>query len=162
MPQVVAEARARFLVTVINPGLMPDTPASVAPRNHLKLACNDIEQPVADLIEPTPMIIRDLISFAQRWNRQGPLVSHCWAGVSRSTAAAFIVACTINPTASESTIAHMLREASPSATPNRLMVQLADDELDRDGRMIKAIAAIGEGQYVSRDCLFRLPSRVGV
>ena len=35
----------------------------------------------------------------------------------------------------------------PAATPNPLMVQLADDMLNRGGRMVDAVRAIGPGTY---------------
>jgi predicted protein tyrosine phosphatase len=42
-------------------------------------------------------------------------------------------------------IARELRRVSPTATPNRRMVALADERLERNGRMSAAIAAIGRG-----------------
>ena len=78
------------------------------------------------------------------------MVVHCWAGISRSTAAAFISLCAINPDAPEELIAQRLREASPTAYPNRLMVRLADEALARRGRMIKAIERIGRGEPAYR------------
>ena len=52
----------------------------------------------------------------------------------RSTATAFILACEENPDLPEADIANALRKASSSATPNPLMVQIADDMLDGDVR----------------------------
>ena len=51
------------------------------------------------------------------WGGQGPMVVHCWAGISRSTAAAFTALCAINPQVPEELIARRLREASPTAYP---------------------------------------------
>jgi predicted protein tyrosine phosphatase len=45
----------------------------------------------------------------------------------------------------EEELALELRRASPSATPNRLIVSLADDILGRQGRMVKAVEKIGRG-----------------
>jgi predicted protein tyrosine phosphatase len=45
----------------------------------------------------------------------------------------------------EELIARRLREASPTAYPNRLMIRLADAALGRSGRMVQAIEAIGRG-----------------
>ncbi|MDB5521190.1 MAG: hypothetical protein JWQ82_787, partial [Tardiphaga sp.] len=45
----------------------------------------------------------------------------------------------------EHAIADALRRRAPFATPNALMVAIADDVLARDGRMIAAIARIGRG-----------------
>ena len=77
--------------------------------------------------------------------RNDPLVIHCHAGVSRSTAAAFIIACALAPSRPENEIADTIRRASHTATPNRRMVAIADAMLKRDGRMVAAIERIGRG-----------------
>jgi predicted protein tyrosine phosphatase len=81
----------------------------------------------------------------KRWQRASPMVIHCYAGVSRSTAAAFVAVCTLNPEGTEGAIAQALRRASPTATPNIRIVVLADDVLGRRGRMVDAVTAIGQG-----------------
>jgi len=81
---------------------------------------------------------------------------HCWAGISRSSAAAFAIACDRNP-GFERDIADELRRRSPSATPNRLMVRLADDLLRRDGRMVDAIDGIGRGAEAREGEPYALP-----
>jgi predicted protein tyrosine phosphatase len=53
--------------------------------------------------------------------------------------------CALNPDRPEIEIAHELREASPTASPNPRIVALADALLGRDGRMIAAIESIGRG-----------------
>ena len=63
------------------------------------------------------------------------------AGISRSTAGAFIAACALNPQRSETAIAQAMREASPSAMPNILLITHADRMFGRRGRMIAAIAS---------------------
>jgi predicted protein tyrosine phosphatase len=79
-----------------------------------------------------------------------------WAGISRSTAAAYIAACALAPEHDETTIATSLREASPSATPNARFVTLADDILNRRGRMVDAIRAIGRGTEAMEGTPFML------
>ena len=86
------------------------------------------------------------------------MVVHCWAGISRSTAAAYTALCAINPYASEELIARRLREASPTAFPNRLIVRLADTALGRNGRMIRAVESIGRGVVASEAVPFSLPA----
>ena len=86
-----------------------------------------------------------ILAFAEAWDRKEPLLIHCYAGISRSTAAAYIAACALAPERDEAEIARALRIASPSATPNALFVSIADRLLGRDGRMVAAIAEIGRG-----------------
>jgi len=70
---------------------------------------------------------------------------HCYAGISRSTAAAFISACVLNPERNEAEIAARLRAASQTAYPNRRLIALADRHLDRKGRMVAAVEGMGFG-----------------
>jgi predicted protein tyrosine phosphatase len=81
------------------------------------------------------------------------MLIHCYAGVSRSTASAFIAACKLSPHREEAEIARVLRQASPTATPNLRFVALADERLGRGGRMVSAIEAIGRGQ----ECMEGVP-----
>jgi len=87
------------------------------------------------------------------------MVVHCWAGISRSTASAFAIACERNPHADELKIALSMRKASPSAFPNRRIVALADDILDRRGRMLEAVEAMGGNGYAMEGVPFTLAAR---
>jgi predicted protein tyrosine phosphatase len=159
MPKLVVETGARHLVTVINQMSIPSTPSVVPPEQHLRLAMNDITTPQDGLVHPNEAHITKLIEFARTWDRQGPLVVHCWAGISRSTAAAFITLCTLHEPGRERDLAQAIRAASPTATPNSLMVELADDLMGRNGRMITAIDEIGTGELAMAGSPFKLPSR---
>jgi predicted protein tyrosine phosphatase len=70
---------------------------------------------------------------------------HCYAGISRSTASAFAAACMLNPHRDEVSIARQIRAASRIASPNRLIVALADKALGREGRMLRALDEMGPG-----------------
>jgi len=81
---------------------------------------------------------------------------HCWAGISRSTAAAFVSVCALRPQRDEREIAKALRSVSPTATPNPRIVAFADGLLGRKGRMIAAIDEIGRGESAAEGVPFRL------
>jgi predicted protein tyrosine phosphatase len=102
--------------------------------------------------------VDDLIRFALDWDRRAPLLIHCWAGISRSTAAAFISLCALNPGADEYALAQKLRHASPTAYPNRRLVALADRALARSGRMSHAVEQIGRGRLADEADVFALPA----
>lgn len=158
VPDMIAESGARHLMTLINQQTMLETPPSIEPANHLRLAVNDIDAPQDGLVHPCEAHVEALIRFAQAWNRQGPLVVHCWAGISRSTAAAFITICALNPSAPEHVIASRIRQASATACPNRLLVRLADDILGRRGRMVQAIGTMGPHEPANEARPFALSS----
>jgi predicted protein tyrosine phosphatase len=154
----VADANVSHLVTLINGETLISTPPSIVPDRHLRLAMNDICQPQPGLVLPCETHVADLINFARDWDRQAPLLIHCWAGISRSTAAAFISLCALNPAGTELELARTLRRASPTAYPNRLLVALADEILTRDGRMIDAVEEIGRGTIAEEAKVFALPA----
>ena len=84
------------------------------------------------------------------------IVVHCYAGISRSTAGAFITACALNPERDERTIARLIRDASPTAQPNLRLVALADNLLGRKGRMVKAVDTLGPALSAYEGVPFRL------
>jgi predicted protein tyrosine phosphatase len=144
---------ARSLVTLINLGTPVVRPAAIAAENHLFVAISDITTNREGEILPGENHVTSLLDFVRRWDRTAPLLIHCYAGISRSTAAAFISACALCPDKTEETIAQSLRAASPTATPNARLVALADAILGRSGRMIKAVDRIGRGH----DCFEGVP-----
>ena len=94
--------------------------------------------------------------FGHLLEDRAPLVIHCWAGVSRSTASAFAAACALNPHRDEMEIARKIRAASPVASPNRLIVSLADKALARNGRMLRALNDIGPATMMVQGTPFLL------
>ncbi|WP_428699872.1 tyrosine phosphatase family protein [Stappia sp.] len=145
LSETVERTGARRLVTLISAGTEVRRPQSIAAGDHLFLAFNDITAPAEGLTPPGEIHVRQLLDFVGAWDRAQPMVIHCFAGISRSTAAAYISACALSPHASEVTLAKALRTASPSATPNARLVALADTLLGREGRMTAAVKAIGRG-----------------
>jgi len=162
LQEVVAGSRAEHVVTLINGATHVARPASVRAENHLYLGMNDINEPVEGMVPPGEEHIATLLDFVQRWPRRAPIVMHCWAGVSRSTAAGYITLCALHPEIDEMAAARLLRQRAPTATPNARLVRLADDMLNRGGRMADAIAAIGRGDFCSEGTPFMLsPGDIG-
>lgn len=157
----LAESATRFgardMVTLINIGTPVIRPAEIAEDRHLFLGFNDIIEPTEGMTHPIADHVSDLLAFGQRWDRKAPLLIHCFAGISRSTAGAYITALALNPELDEVWLAQTLRRNSPSATPNSRLVALADDILIRKGRMVDAIKAIGRGEEAFEGTPFMLP-----
>ena len=158
VPDVVTGCSASHLLTCLQDEIVVETPALIRPDLHVRLHVDDISQPIAGYVAPDEQHVAKLIDFAVSWGGQGPMVVHCWAGISRSTAAALISLCALNPEASERLIAKRLREASPTAYPNRLMIKLADAALGRKGRMVDAVESIGRGIVAQEARPFWLPA----
>ena len=154
--ETVERAGARSLVTLLSPGTSVERPSAIPPERHLYLAVSDIDAPMPGQTLPERSHLEELLAFVRAWDRAEPMLIHCFAGVSRSTAAAFIAACALNPRRNEFEVARAIRAASPTATPNARLVALADEALERDGRMNEAIAKIGRGEQCFEGTPFAL------
>jgi len=152
----VRESGARHVVTLIKDITLVHRPPSIPAANHLLLDMDDIAEPIEGYVAPGEEHVGDLIRFARAWPRQAPLVVHCYAGISRSTAGAFVTACVVNPQRDEAQIARAIRNASPTAMPNMRIVTLADRLLGRDGRMVAAVRQMGPGVMAYASEPFRL------
>lgn len=154
--ETVRDSGARSLITLINVDTPVSRPTLITAERHLTLSMSDIIEPADGHITPQSNHIDTLLDFVQQWDRRDPLLIHCYAGVSRSTAAAFIAACALRPERDESQLAQLIRTRSPTATPNALLVRLADQALGREGRMRQAISAIGMGEMCYEGVPFML------
>jgi predicted protein tyrosine phosphatase len=152
----VEETRARHVVTLLRLVDRVQWPRHIAPDNHLILAVDDIVDPADGYTVPAEEHVGRLIDFARAWDRATPMVVHCFAGISRSTGAAFTVACALNPQRDESEIARAIRAASPTAQPNARIVGVADRLLGRKGRMVRAVEDLGPGEPATEGRPFRL------
>ena len=152
----VEETGALHVVTLLKDTDRVERPRSIAPANHLILGMDDISTPMDGYIIPADEHVTRLIEFVRGWDRTKPMVVHCFAGISRSTAGAYVAACALNPRRDEMTIARELRRLSATATPNIRIVTLADRMLGREGRMVAAIDSIGRGEMAYEGVPFRL------
>lgn len=146
---IIAARRPSHMITLLDPASMIETPKAMSPERHLRLGVNDIADPTDGLIAPDERLVAELLDFGRCWDEQAPMLIHCWAGISRSTASAFALACERSPDIAERAIAIAMREAAPHAHPNRRIVALADDLLGRGGRMVDAVEAMGTAVFDS-------------
>lgn len=145
LEETVTLCGADRVISLLAEGTALTRPGSILAENHLLLTMHDIVDVQQDMTPPGLDHVERLLEFARTWERKRPVVIHCYAGISRSTAAAYIVAAALAPDRDEHELAQALRRASPSATPNERLVGIADELLGRQGRMSAAIAAIGRG-----------------
>jgi predicted protein tyrosine phosphatase len=139
--------------------LGPDTPhrvfKGIETPHHLRLTFHDITAPAEGFTAPQAEDVEALIGFLSGWTRERPMLIHCWAGISRSTAAAFTAMCHYHPDTDELALARQLRALSHVATPNRRIVAFADDIMGRRGRMVDAVDAIGRGEDAYEGVIFQ-------
>ncbi len=154
LDQACCAHRPTHIVSLLSPGA--PQPALTGSAAQLHLRFNDIAGPQDGLIPPDAAHLRQLIDFLDGWDRRAPVLIHCWAGVSRSTAAGYVAANLRDGPGAEAALARRLRAAAPFATPNRLMVSLADTQLRRGGAMTAAIDDIGRGADAAIGAVFSL------
>jgi predicted protein tyrosine phosphatase len=156
LPSTVQTTGASHILTVMANVDQVQRPASVLAANHLKVQMDDITEQLEGFVAPADTHIAQVLDFVRGWDRGAPLVVHCYAGISRSTASAFAAVCALNPHRDEIAIARQIRAASPIAAPNRLIVSLADKALGRDGRMLRALDEMGPGNLIAEGRPFRI------
>ncbi len=118
---------------------------------RLSLSFDDVESPTHDYYVPPDLNdVRQLLAFGSKYDADAAslsvaekrLVVHCHAGVSRSTAAALaIVAQRLGPGMEEAAMQLVaVCTESGRCDPNALIVRYADELLERDGALVRAVA----------------------
>ena len=116
--------------------------AGLAPGAHHRLYV-ERESCATSICDAARKRAGELIDIAAKINADDNVLIHCKRGVARSTAATFIILCIKHPDTDELTLMKRLRKAAPHADPCPLLVNYADDLLDRDGRMSDALDELG-------------------
>jgi predicted protein tyrosine phosphatase len=141
--------------------LDPDWPEPHAfsafdPHHRITLNFHDVIEPGPGLLLPNPEHVEAILKFGhsmanEALKREDPhLLVHCHMGVSRSTAAMAILMAQSDKAESEEWIFSRLLELRPQAWPNSLMIELADEQLDRRGRLTYALADLYAEQLKRR------------
>ncbi|MDO9297323.1 tyrosine phosphatase family protein [Bradyrhizobium sp.] len=156
LADTVKATGASHVLTVMANVAQVQRPESVLEANHLRVQMDDITEQMDGFLAPSDTHVEQVLNFVRGWDRNAPLVVHCYAGISRSTASAFAAACMLNPHRDEISIARQIRAASPIASPNRLIVSLADRALGREGRMLRALDEMGPGSMLVEGRPFRV------
>lgn len=148
--------RPERLISIVAPDQQPPTPRGMAPEAHLRVACDDITEPNPLEIAPDRRHVKQLIAFAREWNPLRPILIHCQAGISRSTAAALVTYAVHFPDSVDLAAAHLRRTAS-YARPNPLIVALGDELLALEGRLITAVELMGPASIALHGSLANIP-----
>jgi predicted protein tyrosine phosphatase len=104
---------------------------------HLILCFEDLDAERDGIRTPLASDVAKALDFAQTVG--GPLLIHCFAGVSRSTAIALSIIASRLPAGAERQALDALLAIAPHAVPNLLVVQHADDLLCRSGVLTRTV-----------------------
>lgn len=155
--RTVETYKPSHLVSILSEENLPETPAGILTERHLRLALSDITVAIEGRTLPAEAHIEKLLSFGESWTGDSPMLVHCWAGVSRSMAAAYILLCQKLGAGTEYAIARNIRARAAHANPNRLFIRLADNLLEREGRMIDAVTDMGRPKFVEEGVPVEMP-----
>jgi len=155
----VGRLRPDRMVSLLPADEQPPTPPAVRPDDHLRVLINDYDEPREGPDAPRRDDVEALVGFLRATPPQASILFHCLAGVSRSPAAA-LVAMALEAPGREREAALCMREAAPFVMPNRLIVELADRVLGRDGALVEALDAMGPPDWSLEHELFTLPRRL--
>jgi predicted protein tyrosine phosphatase len=128
---------ATHFISITDPGVSGPLFTSVAEESVLRLALADVtDLCAAGAVKPEQ--ISDLLAFGRRLASGSRVGIHCEQGISRSPAAALILACQeLGAELADEAMA-LVRQLAPEARPNLAMVALADSLLGGEGRIVSA------------------------
>ena len=105
---------------------------------QLILQFEDINKPMDDYIIPQMCHIKRALEFADKIE-DGSLLIHCHAGISRSSAIALaVIAKRLGPGKEEEAV-NTLEHINPNCRPNKFIVEMTDELLERDGKLYKEV-----------------------
>jgi predicted protein tyrosine phosphatase len=141
------ETGVSHVLSILDPG-MPQPPAfgSFGEHARLDMRFDDvIEEEVEGKQPPTEAHVRALLAFgAELTAESGPyvhLLVHCWAGISRSTAAMTLILAQARPDRPPAEALDEVRRIRSMAWPNLRILEFGDRLLGFDGTLLSAARA---------------------
>ena len=150
-------SRITHVLSILDPGFPdPDAFKAYGPHARTSLRFHDEIEPGLNRILPQANDIETILSLGRtmaddlKKGGKPHMLVHCQMGISRSTAATAILLSTIHRGKDEDDIFARLLELQPNAWPNCLMIELADDLLQRRGRFTAAAGRLYAAQLAKR------------
>ena len=134
------------LLSILDP-IFPDPEALGAFGDHRRLALrfHDVIDERDGMIAPQMVDVERLLRFGRDMTATPAakpyLLVHCHAGVSRSTAAMFLLLAQARPDRPAAEALDALRQVRPGAWPNLRLVEYGDALLGRGGELVAALRA---------------------
>jgi predicted protein tyrosine phosphatase len=131
----------KHLISIGSPGELPPEGYSQV-RHRLRLEFDDIDAPDdnPEYVLATAEDILKVIDFVPLISQDGEnVLIHCQAGISRSSAVALTVCAVLLGAGKEEEALAMVLAARPQAVPNLWVVELADEALAREGKLVEVV-----------------------
>ena len=163
------ETRAvTHVLSIIDPE-EPDPAAFLryAAHQRMLLRFHDAIEPGPGVVLPEASHVAEILGFGRDLaasaasRKEGHLLVHCHAGISRSTAALTMLLAQVYPDQSADTVLRRVLDMRPKAWPNLRMIEFADAQLGRGGDLIRAAGRIYRHQVELRDHIAEFMRRHG-
>lgn len=142
-------SRFKYLISIGDPEEGPPRNYDLFDGPKLRLEFDDVSKMSDGATLASPVDIENVIRFCHRID--GPVLIHCYAGISRSAAVACIlVAMKLGPGREDEAL-HEVHVVKPSVYPNKHILNLADQLLDRRGKLLQAAFALFGGRIEDMD-----------
>lgn len=126
------------ILSITDPGDLPPEGYISYRAEKLHLSFDDLTNQDEGYVKATDTDIDKIVAMARELKDDSRVLIHCLAGISRSTAAGFIVLCVLYGEGREVEALEKIVEIRRCAYPNRLMIRIADRVLGRKGAMLEA------------------------
>ena len=134
------------VLSILEPGIRrPHALVKFAADRLLELRFHDVIVPGGNWVPPDADHIEQILLFGRQVVATADpahLLIHCYAGLSRSTAAAALCFAQAYPTRTAYEVLGEVVRHCPRAWPNLLMLELGDEALGRHGELIAAAGAL--------------------
>lgn len=141
----VKKIDATHLITMLDPDDHMYKPVSIKQENHLFLKFED-EESDEHLLAPTMLHCQRILDFGEKLPDDAITVVHCFAGISRSTAAA--LALHVQRHHDIDAARAWLAKDRPQAMPNMLMAQHFDKLLGMNGKFLQLCDQINSNRLI--------------
>ena len=132
-------AAATRIVSILDPSEPQPVELGGHEAKTLTLRFDDVVGDRDGFVKPEREHVAALLEFDREANSEDPLVVHCHAGLSRSTAALVTLLAQRRPGAAAAAFAE-LRAVRPRSWPNYRMIAFADDVLGTRGALSRELA----------------------
>jgi len=121
---------------------------------HLRVAVDDVTVPIEGYIHPVQAHLDQVLAFTADLTAMDRLLVHCFAGISRSTAAA--IAVLIQHGIDYAEAFKMVAAERPMLLPNRALIRLTDRHFGLDGALEAHVKRFYRQQTLAWRAAYRL------